>query len=146
MMIDNYVLFWFIFVVIFLLIEVITVNLVTLWFAIGSIFSLVTAIYVSNFNIQIAVFLSVSVILLVLLRPIYTKYIKTKNIKTNAQSLIGEVGKVISEVIDKDTVGLVKIKSQIWSAISDTDETIYIKEKIKVLRIEGVKLIVKKID
>ncbi len=64
--------------------------------------------------------------------------------KTNAQSLIGEIGLVIEEIAPFET-GLVKVWGQIWTAKSLDTEIIHRKEKVRIISIVGVKLMVKKL-
>ena len=137
--------YWVVAVVIFLFVEIISPHLVTLWFAIGAIVSLIASIYGISIKNQVVIFFVISIILLSSLRPLYVKYIKVKNIRTNVDALIGEIGVVTSKIDGQESVGLVKVKGQIWSAISEGSEKISVDERVKVLKIEGVKLIVQKV-
>ena len=46
---------WLVLIIVLLIIEALTVNLVTVWGAIGALFALITAIFTNNINIQIIV-------------------------------------------------------------------------------------------
>ena len=144
-MFKDMAMFWMIAMWIFIIVEVVSPNLVSLWFALGSILALIAANYKLGFQWQMVIFLIVSIILLSLLRPIYIKYIKVRNIKTNVNALIGEEGFVTADINNIESKGLVKVKGQIWSARSQDEEIISYGTKIQVLKIEGVKLIVKTI-
>ncbi len=144
-MFEDMAMFWMIAMWIFIIVEVVSPNLVSLWFALGSILALIAANYKLGFEWQMVIFLIVSIILLSLLRPIYIKYIKVRNIKTNVNALIGEEGFVTADINNIESKGLVKVKGQIWSAKSQNEEIISSGTKIQVLKIEGVKLIVKTI-
>ena len=63
---------------------------------------------------------------------------------TNAPALIGKYGIVTEEINNIEAVGAVKIDGKIWTARS-SDEREIIKEgaEVKILDIQGVKLIVK---
>lgn len=142
-MLKDMAMFWMVAMWVFVIVEVISPNLVSLWFAVGSVAALIAANYSFKIQWQMVIFLIVSLILLSLLRPIYIKYIKVKNIKTNVDALIGEEGFVTADINNVEGKGLVKVKGQIWSARSQDEEIISSGAKIKILKIEGVKLIVK---
>lgn len=142
-MFKDMAMFWMVAMWVFIIMEVISPNLVSLWFAAGTVAALIAANYSLKIQWQIVIFLIVSLILLSLLRPIYIKYIKVKNIKTNVDALIGEEGFVTADINNVEGKGLVKVKGQIWSARSQDEEIISSGAKIKILKIEGVKLIVK---
>ncbi len=142
-MLKDMAMFWMIAMWVFVIVEVISPNLVSLWFAVGSVAALIAANYSFKIQWQMVIFLIVSLILLSLLRPLYIKYVKVKNIKTNVDALIGEEGFVTADINNVEGKGLVKVKGQIWSARAQDEEIISSGTKIKILKIEGVKLIVK---
>ncbi len=122
--------------------EFITADMVSIWFSLGAIPSFILALFEVNPIIQVIVFALTTAVLLFFTRPVVLKYFKVNEIKTNVDSVIGQEGHVISR-ISANVVGRVKLRAQEWSAISDED--IEVDEKIRVLDIEGVKLIVKKL-
>jgi len=103
-------------------------------------------IYLSGLSlqIQIVVFLLVSIACLILTRPIAVEKLKIGKVKTNLDSLIGETGVVETTINNVNSEGYVKLKGQIWSARSTDDEVIEKDELVVVEEIKGVKLIVKK--
>ena len=64
---------WFIAFVILLLIELVTVNLVTIWFAIGAVAAIITTIFTDSIMIQSIVFIVVSVLSLFITKPLIKK-------------------------------------------------------------------------
>ena len=135
------VLFWFIAFILFVVIELMTVNLVTIWFAVGSVAAMISTILTDSFIIQTLVFIVVSLICLLVTKPLVKKF-KGFNIQpTNSDRVIGKTGEVTKK-IEKNKYGEVKVLGNTWTASSD--EEIKVGTKIKVLEIEGVKLIVKK--
>ncbi len=130
---------WLILFVVLIILELCTVNLTTIWFAFGALLAYVVSLFTDNVMIQTTVFLAVSVITLILTRPIVKKYLLTKPSRTNADMLIGKIG-VVTKEITKTDIGEVKIDGKYWSAKADKK----IKEgsKVEILAIEGVKLIV----
>lgn len=134
---------WLSIFVVALFLEFITADMVSIWFSIAAIPSFIMALLGVNPIIQIIVFIVLAILLLLLTRPFVMKYFKTNEIKTNVDAIIGAIG-VCSERIVINEIGHVKIKNQIWSAISN--QTIEIDERVRVLDVEGVKLVVEKID
>lgn len=137
----SWVIAWFVAFVVLLFIEIITVNLVTIWFAIGSLAALVTSFFIDSFAIQIIVFLVVSVVALIATKPIMKKFKGFQITPTNSDRVIGKVGEVTKK-IEKNKYGEVRIFGNTWTAYCDQE--LDVGEKVKVLEIEGVKLIVKK--
>lgn len=130
-------LFWLVLFVILALFELATVNLVSIWFAIGAIIATFVSLVTDNIMIHLAVFTITSILLLLLTKP-FVKKIKRKDVvPTNLDRVIGKVG-VVTEKIEKDGIGEVKVLGKRWSAYSDKE----IKEncKVKILSINGVKL------
>lgn len=130
---------WLILFVVLIILELCTVNLTTIWFAFGALLAYVVSLFTDNVMIQTTVFLAVSVITLILTRPIVKKYLLTKPSRTNADMLIGKIG-VVTKEITKTDIGEVKIDGKYWSA--KADEKIKEGSKVEILAIEGVKLIV----
>ena len=134
---------WFAIVIFAGVIEASTMDLTSIWFAAGAIVALIVSLFVPDFIVQVVVFVIISAALLLSLRPIFTRYLKKNDIKTNADRLIGKTA-VCSKAITDGERGEVRIDGKIWTAISNDD--IIIGEKVEVLGIEGVKLVVKKIE
>lgn len=142
--------FWLILVVVFSLIELAcSFNLITVWFAISALIM----VFVSGltemldasvrFSLHLGLFLLISLVLLIFTRPIAIKKLKVGRAKTNVNDLIGRDALVIKEIA-KFSKGEVKIRGQVWTAISENDETIEENSECEVVNVEGVKLIVKK--
>ena len=134
---------WVGLMILFAAVELVTPQLVCIWFAIGSLCAFIAASLSAPLWQQILIFLVVSVIMIFVTRPLYRKFIKTKLVPTNSDRLIGE-GAVVTENIDNlEAKGAVKVQGQVWSARSENGEIIPENTRVTVVRIEGVKLIVK---
>ena len=133
---------WFMLFILLLFIELITINLVTIWFVLGALLAIITTFITDNITIQIIVFIVSSVISLIITKPFIKKIRKRKITPTNLDRVIGKVG-IVTKEITKDTYGEIKVGGNIWTATSK--EKIEKGSKAKVLKIEGVKLIVEKI-
>ena len=133
---------WIGFAVLMAVCEAFTSQLVSIWFVLGSVCAAITSIFTDSIPIQSAVFLVVSLIALVVTRPLVNKFKKKKGkTSTNADRVIGKIGIVISDIEDVQKVGQVKVEGEIWTAKSQS-APITKDCKIRVLAIEGVKLIV----
>ncbi len=132
---------WTIIFLILLFVELITINLVSIWFAIGALFSAIVSIFTDSVLIQFLTFLLVSIVTLIITKPVVKKINKKKFTPTNLDRVIGQQG-VVTKRISKDSYGLVKVLGSIWTATSD--DFIDVGSRVIVQKIDGVKLIVKK--
>lgn len=137
--------YWLIIFVVLLLIEIATMGLTTIWFAAGALIAFVAALVGFGLPVQIGIFLIVSVILLIVTRPIAVKYFNKERQKTNAEELIGKNALVLEEVNTLQALGRVEVAGQEWAAKTDEPEGIIPKNTVVSIEgIQGVKLIVKK--
>ena len=142
--------FWLALTVIFTLIELAcSFNLITIWFAFSALVMILVSGFTElfdapiRFRLHLGIFLLLSVVLLIFTRPIAIKKFKVGKIKTNVDDLIGRDA-LITKKITKYEKGEAKIRGQIWTAISENGEEIEENTECVIVRIEGVKLIVKK--
>ena len=133
---------WLIIVVLLALIEIITVNLTTIWFVVSGLIALVVSLFVDNYIIQFGVFVILGVILLITTKPFLTKFLKQHKTHTNIDRIIGMTG-VVTEKINKNEDGAVKVDGKEWTAYADN--TIKKDDLVKVLEIKGVKIKVEKV-
>ena len=136
--------YWLAIFVILLIIEIVTMGLTTIWFAGGALAGMAAGLIGFGTGIQILVFLVVSILLLVLTRPIAVKYFNQERQKTNAESLIGQQALVLEDIDTLQSAGLVEVRGQEWSAKTDEPNGRIAKNKVVVIEgIQGVKLIVR---
>lgn len=135
---------WLILFIILIVIEIFTMGLTTIWFAGGALAALLMAFIGLSLPVQMGVFIIVSVILLVVTRPIAVKYFNKERLKTNADSLIGQQALVLQDVDTLHAAGLVEVNGQEWSARTEEPNGFIPKDRIVLIEgIRGVKLIVK---
>lgn len=138
-----YAIIWLAALVILLLAEALTLGLTTIWFAGGALIALIAALVGANVWVQLGIFLAVSLLLLIFTRPAALRYMNKSTLKTNVDSLTGEVG-VVSERIDNlEATGKVKLNDVLWTARSEDGTVIEEGAIVEISRVEGVKLIVK---
>lgn len=136
--------FWLIVFVVLLLIEIATLGLTTVWFALGALAALLAAYIGFEIWVQIIVFLLVSVILLILTRPLAVRFFNQERQKTNVESLIGQKA-VVREAIDTlQATGKVEVNGMEWSAKTEESGVIEADTVVWIRGIQGVKLIVEK--
>lgn len=136
--------FWIILSGIFFIIEIATVGFLVFWFGIGALIAMVISLFTSNIAIQTAVFVFSSAILICFTRKLANKLSsKDNNMQTNAYSIIGKKGIVISDIDPILGKGQVKIGTEVWSAKSKNDIKIEKGLEVEILEIEGVKAVVK---
>lgn len=132
---------WLIIVILLTILEVITINLVSVWFIVSGIVSLFLSFVIDSFYIQFMVFVCLGLVLMLLTRPYLVKKLSKKKVSTNLDRVIGMEG-IVTEEITKFKIGEVKVDGKKWSAIAN--EKIKVGEEVIVDSIDGVKLIVRK--
>lgn len=124
-----------------LLVEFITVGLVSIWFAVGALFALIVSFFTDSILFQATTFVVVSVIALIVTKPLIKKFKLSETEPTNSDRVIGKTAEVI-KTITPDEYGEVKIFGTIWLAASK--QKLVEGTKVVVEKIDGSKLIVKK--
>lgn len=133
---------WLILLGVLLVVEIITLGLTTIWFAGGALAAFLAALAGGPLWLQIILFFAVSILLLIFTRPIAIKYMNKNVSKTNVSSLPGEKAVVIKTIDNLRGTGQAVVNGLEWSAKSK-DETIIDEGKVvRIVAVEGVKLIV----
>ena len=133
---------WTAIAVILFLIEIVTTNLITIWIAIGAVAASFAALGGIGVFWQWVIFIGLSAMLLIVTKQLLKKFVK--KIPTNADALIGKTAVVTEKIEPVLAKGQVKVGASVWSARSETGEVIAKDEVVRIITIEGVKLIVKK--
>lgn len=137
--------YWLIASGIFFVGEIITVGFLLFWFGVAGLITMVVSFFTSNIIIQSVVFLVTSVILILSTKPFVKKFVNKETIVTNVNSLIGKKAIVIQEINNLQGTGQIKISGEIWSAQNESDSIISENQEVEIIKVEGVKLIVKQI-
>ena len=128
--------FWFCLFLVALVVELFTAGLVSIWFAIGALCTMGISYLTKNIA-----FIIISVLTLILTKPLIKKFKVFDVQPTNSDRVIGKLADVTKDIIPNN-FGEVKIFGEYWTAISE--EKIKAGAKVRVKAIEGVKLIVEK--
>ena len=132
---------WVAAMVLFAIVEAVTVSLVSVWFVGGSLAALIVELLGGSMLVQILVFLAVSAVLLALLRPFARRFV-APHTATNADMALGNEAYVTETVDNLRETGAVKLDGKIWTARSAGGEIIPAGTLIRVVKLEGVKLYV----
>lgn len=125
-----------------LVLEFVTLDLVSGWISVGAIVSLILAVCGVPYEIQLVVCAGVAILCIVFLRKLALKYLYKEKGKTNLELAIGTKVKLLTDCIN-DEKGTAKYNGVVWSVVTDGDEDLHAGDYAEILRIEGNKLIVK---
>ena len=135
---------WLIIGILFLIFEIFTPAMFFLNLSISALLVAGLALFVTNLSAQIIIFVVLSVIALLLLRPVFMNMKTEKSQQTGIQDkYIGKTVKVI-EPITKSS-GVITIYGERWEARTDSDEEIVIGSEVKIIRNESLIMYVEKI-
>ena len=143
--------FWIILGVALIIAEIFTLGFVLFWFGIGALIAaLASFLGVDSFGVQFLIFASVSIILTVMSRTIFAKYLPhgdKDSVKTGVDSLPGQIGTVTSASKGSLNEGAVKVFGSTWTAFPIEGETALQKgEKVEVVEVKGSSIYVAKVS
>ena len=134
---------WILIIIFLAIIEICTVNLVSVWYIASGLIALILSFVIDSFFIEFLVFVILGTVLLITTRQYLTNFINSNREKTNLDRVVGMEG-VVTSLIDKNLVGEVKVDGKRWSATSN--KKIKVDSTVRVLEIDGVKLKVEEVD
>ena len=132
--------------VVFGVVEALTAGLVSIWFVAGSAAALIGAFLGAGLGVQVALFLVVTAAALAVTRPLVRRYTAGKAVPTNLDRVLGDSGKVTETIDNENSTGAVYVDGKTWTARSADGSVIPAGTVVEILRMEGVKLFVKKIE
>ncbi len=140
-------LIWLGLFILLLVIEIITVGLTTIWFAAGALAALAANVLGADFFVQVIIFLTVSVVLLIFTRPWAEKHLNRNRVRTNYERVIGKVIRITEKVDNLNQTGKSVVDGQEWTVRSKKDSDIFEAGTLaRVVAVSGVKLIVEKCE
>ena len=126
---------WLVLFTILSVIEILTINLVTLWFALSALIVFLLNLIFGKLESSYLIFSILSMLFLILLKPIFKKYFENIN-----ETRVGDIGaEVIIVKIENDEY-VVKYKGGKWQAISKNKYEVG--DKVKIISVEGNKIII----
>jgi len=137
---------WLSVLVLALIIEACTSELVSIWFGVGAVVPLILSFLPSvAWWIELIIFTVISFTTFLCLRPLLKKLIKRDHVDTNVDEMIGKKGIMTVGSSELDA-GEVKINGVLWTAVNIKESEVIEKDtKVTVVAIKGNKLIVKKV-
>ncbi len=136
-------LFWLILAVFFLIIELMTVTLVSVWFIPGALVTALIALVWDNIPAQIVLFVVMSVVSLVLFNKFYRGKLKKKQDTVDADHrLIGRSASAAEPITSEG--GKVLVGDIYWRAVNEDDSTIESGAVVEIKSVEGTTLVVSK--
>ena len=140
---------WLIAAIVLVIIEIATAGFGVICFAIGAGFAALAAVLgVENAVWQIVIFAAVSFLTFLFLRPIAMRFLekKSKDVKTNAEAIVGRKG-VVSERIDATQhTGRVAIDGDDWKAVSEDGSVIEKGQTVEIVKLDSIIVTVKPIN
>lgn len=134
---------WLAVAVIMAVVEIVSLSLITAWFVVGALVSFVANLLGADVVVQMVVFLVVSLLCLIFLRPVFMKYRKSG--EAHEPTLVGQTALVCEEIDNERLVGRVETSNRMtWVARSADGSVISVGETVVVVDRESVKLIVER--
>ncbi|MEG2087237.1 MAG: NfeD family protein [Angelakisella sp.] len=141
------ILFWLAVMVVLLIVEACTTQMLCIWFALGAFVTVVAALLGADEGIQFAVFVVVSALSMIFTRKFVVNALKVKKTATNADSFVGLCGSVLEEIDNAAETGRVRVNGLDWMARTSDNSVLHIGDTVVVQAITGAKVIViKKAD
>lgn len=138
---------WLIVTVVLSVIEISTMGLVTIWFAAGAAVAFLLSLFDAPLAFQIGAFVVVSVVVLVLVRPIAARHFNNSLKKTNIDAYVGRKLIAKTDIDNLQGKGKVDMDGSTWLAVSSVDNIVIpAGTKVKVVEVKGAKLIVERED
>lgn len=138
---------WLAVICVGLLVEVLEAGtLVSIWFSLGALIpffmSFYRVDYVWYIALQVGIFGVVTLLSLIFLRKVAKKTLFRNNKeKTNLDAIVGKKLKIVSQL---DDVFYAKLNGVEYRVVCDED--VKVGDKVEVVKLEGNKLIAKKVD
>ena len=131
-------------VVVFAIVEAMTVGLTSIWCALGALGGFVAALAGAQLLVQLGTFVVVTAVALAVTRPLVKKITAGRSVPTNADRVLGREAKVTETIDNENSTGAVYVDGKTWTARSVDGIVIPVGEQVEVSSMEGVKLLVQK--
>lgn len=136
--------FWLTAFLAFLAIEAVTVSLTSIWFAGGALAALAAGILGAQIRLQLVVFVAVSFVLLMLVRPLTRRFLRPEKTRTNVDGFKGRTVLVKERIDNLADTGTVALGAETWMARSEEDRKTYEPgAAVEIVQIRGARLIVR---
>ncbi len=136
---------WLILAGFFFILEIATEGFLVCWFGVGALCAMgISFLFPESYLLQVAIMAVISIILVLSTRKLFKKFSAKDNLQTNVYTILGKKALVSQTIDNLKGQGQIKIDGDVWSARNETDDIISEGEAVEIVRIDGVKAIVKK--
>lgn len=137
-----YWLAWLVAGILLIVAEIFTPGFVLACFSFGCFAAAITAALDFSVTAQLIVFSATTFVVFLSIRPFLFKFRthEQKAVRTNIERLVGLSGIALEDISDQQ--GEVKLEGEVWTSRSDNGQVFPAGSRVRVLRVEGNKLIV----
>ena len=138
--------YWLIAAIVLVILEIMTAGFGVICFAIGAAFAALVSGLGGSLTWQVIVFVVVSLLAFIFLRPVVLRFLdkKSKDVKTNAEAIIGRKGVVSERIDDEQHTGRVAIDGDDWKAVSEDGAVIEKGTNVEIVKLDSIILTVRK--
>ena len=139
---------WAAILVVAIIVEMQTADMVTIWFMPSALISMILAMLKVDIWLQCALFVVLTTVMLILSKTIFRSVFQKKAPeRTNADALIGQKAIILEPINNKQGQGSAKLNGLVWSARAENESDVFVPGDIVIVKaISGVKLICVKYD
>lgn len=137
--------YWVIIGLVLIIAEMFTSGFVLAVFGLAGIAAGMLALMGLGTTVQLLGFVVITLVLFVAVRPLMLRHFAGEGgkVKTNVEALIDREGLVMERIDALAHTGRVKVGGEDWRAVTGDDAVIETGAKVKVLKVDGAKLIVR---
>lgn len=137
-----YWLVWLVAGILLIVAEILTPGFVLACFSFGCFAAAIAAALDFNFTVQLIVFSATTFVVFLSIRPFVFKFRthREQETRTNVERLVGLSAIALEEI--NDLQGEAKLEGEVWTSRSENGQIFPAGAKVRVLRVEGNKLIV----
>ncbi len=139
---DKQMILWAVVLVVAVLVELTSMQLISIWFAVGALAAFIASFYLP-FTGQLAVFVGVTAVMLLATRPMIKK-LRRPAVPTNHELDLGKKALVIEDIDAESGTGRVRIQGVDWSASAKDGKLIKSGETVTVTEVGGARLTVER--
>lgn len=137
---------WLIAAIVLVILEIATAGFGVICFAIGAgLAALAAFLGVENLVWQIVIFAAVSFLTFLFLRPVVMRFLekRSKDVKTNAEAIVGRKGFVSERIDVAQHTGRVAIDGDDWKAVSEDGSVIEKGQSVEIVKLDSIIVTVK---
>jgi membrane protein implicated in regulation of membrane protease activity len=134
--------FWSILLVVAVVLEFVTQQLVSVWFAAGALGALLTAAFGGSVWMQLILFAGISLVLLLCTRPFLKRFMRFPIQATDVKRDVGKLAVVVQEIDAAAGTGRARLGDVQWRAVAKEGGVIPVGTTVRVEKIDGTRLLV----